>query len=149
MDEFDRGIIAYVGFTASMWFVSWGMYMNGDAFPENATWVFIVLIRNIFTALGIMYFIASEIVAHHKEQERQERERAEEGREKLKREELERKSVIWQIEEEQRQKEHEARSKKEKEEKIRQQEELRKNETIKRQTRSAEEAAEDVLNSFL
>lgn len=62
MDILKRGIIAFVFFTAALWFISGAMEMNGGAFPRNPSWLFVKGLRDFFTVLAAIVFGVPAII---------------------------------------------------------------------------------------
>ena len=53
-DLFKRGLLTYVGATALLWLVSWGMEANHAAHAWNPAWGLVSGLLNFFTWMGVI-----------------------------------------------------------------------------------------------
>jgi len=156
MDEFfKRLVVAYFGFTAALWAISGGMYLNGAALPKNPAWVIVSNLRLLFTAPIVLALVlaASACLVYALIEARVRRQealaaRARAEREKREIEERRRKAVEEERLEAEREAARLAREEEKKAKAERQEEERQKQKAIEKQARSAKRAAERALDDF-
>lgn len=149
MEDFTkRFVIAYLGLTAGLWAISYGMTVNGSARPWNPAWQLVSGMRVFFSlgfvlAVGAIAFgwLLAGIAASREAAEKAAKARAEEEQRAKWDAERRQREAIVQAEQMKEQKQKEI-------ERQRLHEERKKQKLIEKQTRSAEDAADKALADF-
>lgn len=149
LDDFTkRFVIAYLGLTAGLWAISYGMTVNGSARPWNPAWKLISGMRAFFSwglvlavgAIALAWLLAG-IAASQEAAEKTAKARIEEDQRAKRDAERRQREAIIQAEQMKEQKQKEI-------ERQRLYEERKKQKLIEKQTRSAEDAADKALADF-